>query len=197
MAQTDILRFFSAWLRAPLRVASVTPSSNSLSALMTEHISPSHGPVLELGPGTGVFTSALLKRGIAERDITLIEYGPEFVPLLKVRFPDTKLYQMDARHIGERGLFEDAAFGNVISGLPLLSMKPAIVLAILAGCFSRLRRDGGFYQFTYGPKCPVSSLLLHKLDLKAEKTGWTFRNFPPASVYRITRHQVPLLGNAR
>lgn len=164
---------------------------------MTEHILPSHGPVLELGPGTGVFTAALLKRGIAQRDITLIEYGAEFVPLLKLRFPDTILYQMDARHIGERDLSEGTVFGNVVSGLPLLSMKPAVVLAILAGCFSRLRRDGGFYQFTYGPQCPVSSLLLHKLNLKAEKTGWTFRNFPPASVYRITSNQVPSLGNAR
>jgi phosphatidylethanolamine/phosphatidyl-N-methylethanolamine N-methyltransferase len=187
MAKSDMFRFFGAWLRAPFRVASVIPSSRSLSALITRHIKPGNGRVLELGPGTGVFTYALLNRGIAERDITLVEYGSEFVPLLRQRFPDANVKHMSACHVGETGHLQDEVYESVISGLPLLTMPPEAVLAILQGCFSRLSEEGGFYQFTYGPKCPVSPALLDGLNLKAEKTGWTWKNFPPAAVYRISR----------
>ncbi|QND55110.1 SAM-dependent methyltransferase (plasmid) [Phyllobacterium sp. 628] len=191
MIRSDIVRFLGAWLQAPLRVASVTPSSPSLSALITKHITPAMGPVLELGPGTGVFTYALLQRGIAERDITLVEYGREFIPLLRSRFPGAKLLQMNAADVGNPDHLEETVYGNVISGLPLLSMKPQIVMAILEGCFSRLTQTGAFYQFTYGPVCPVSPVLLGRLNLKAEKTGWTLRNLPPAAVYRISRTGLP------
>lgn len=197
MANSDIFRFLGAWLQAPLRVASVTPSSRSLSTLITRHIEPGNGRVLELGPGTGVFTYALLKRGIAERDITLVEYGNEFVPLLRQRFPHANIKQMNACDVGKPDFLQDEVYGSVISGLPLLSMKPAAVLAILQGCFSRLHKDGAIYQFTYGPKCPVSLALLDRLNVRAEKTGWTLRNFPPAAVYRISRRHYSVHRNGR
>ena len=84
MPRFDRRRFLLAWLRAPLRIASITPSGPRLAGLMTKEISALTGPVLELGPGTGVFTAALLKRGIAERDLTLVEYEQDFATLLLV-----------------------------------------------------------------------------------------------------------------
>ncbi|TIV94667.1 MAG: phospholipid methyltransferase, partial [Mesorhizobium sp.] len=72
---SETLQFFRAWLSEPLRVAAVTPSGRALAALIVSEISPATGPVLELGPGTGVFTRALLGRGIAEENLALIELG--------------------------------------------------------------------------------------------------------------------------
>lgn len=75
----DAFLFFRAWLSAPLRVASVTPSGRALSSLMTVEISAQTGIVIEVGPGTGVFTEALLKRGVAEENLVPAEsraFGP-------------------------------------------------------------------------------------------------------------------------
>ncbi len=87
MSAADILPFFRAWVRNPLGVAAVAPSGPAISSLMVQEIMADAGPVIELGPGTGVFTRALLKRGVRQQDLTLVEYGSEFIPLLQRRFP--------------------------------------------------------------------------------------------------------------
>lgn len=187
MPLSDSLRFFGAWLTAPLRVASLTPSGAGLSRLITSEISAATGPVLELGPGTGVFTRALLERGVAEQDLGLVEVGDEFVPLLRRRFPAARVVRMDARRLAHRNPFDGSCFGAVISGLPLLSMDPDVVTDILRGSFAFLKPDGAFYQFTYGPRCPIRKSVLARLNLRPEWIGHTYRNIPPASVYRIVR----------
>ena len=50
-----------------------------------------------------------------------------------------------------------------------------------------MRPGGAFYQFTYGPRCPVPRPILDRLGLKATRIGGTVRNIPPAGVYRISR----------
>lgn len=188
----DALAFFLAWMSAPLRVASVTPSSDALADLITSEISASSGPVLEFGPGTGVFTRALLRRQVAESELTLIEVGADFAKLLRQRFSNARVLEIDAAAIGSIPLFEEANAGAAISGLPLPSMPANKVTAILAGAFRWIRPGGGFYQFTYGPRCPVPPAILDHLGLRAERIGRTLRNVPPAAVYRITRQ-----GSAR
>jgi phosphatidylethanolamine/phosphatidyl-N-methylethanolamine N-methyltransferase len=183
----DFLRFFRSWVTNPLRVAAIAPSGDPLARLMTKEIEPFDGPIIELGPGTGVFTRALLARGIAESELTLIEYGGEFLPGLQRRFPQARIVQMDAAELSGAGLFDGRSVGAVVSGLPLLSMSPAKVEGILAGAFTHLRDDGAVYQFTYGPRCPVPRPILERLGLEATHIGGTVRNLPPAAVYRITR----------
>ncbi|MBY3379038.1 class I SAM-dependent methyltransferase [Rhizobium laguerreae] len=192
MPRFDRRRFLLAWLRAPLRIASITPSGPRLAGLMTKEISPLTGPVLELGPGTGVFTAALLERGIAERDLTLVEYERDFATLLQGRYPDARVLWVDVRQMWKTAL-SGSFFGGVVSGLPLLAMRPEDVRTLLEGCFSNLRPHGAFYQFTYGPKCPVPVEILDSLDLVATRIGWTLRNIPPAAVYRISRRYQPMI----
>lgn len=183
----DFLRFFRSWVSNPLRVAAVAPSGDSLARLITSEITALDGPVVELGPGTGVFTRALLAQGVPEDDLTLIEFGAEFLPGLRRRFPAARILQMDAALLGESGVFDGADAGAVVSGLPLLSMSPRKQEAILSGVFSILRTGGALYQFTYGPRCPVPKVILERLGLEAEHIGMTVRNLPPAAVYRIVR----------
>ncbi|MDU0307125.1 class I SAM-dependent methyltransferase [Rhizobium sp. 10PS4] len=192
MPRFDRRRFLLAWLRAPLRIASITPSGPRLAGLMTKEISTLTGPVLELGPGTGVFTAALLERGIAERDLTLVEYERDFATLLQGRFPDARVLWVDVRQMWKTAL-SGSFFGGVVSGLPLLAMRSEDVRTLLEGCFSNLRPHGAFYQFTYGPKCPVPVEILDSLDLVATRIGWTLRNIPPAAVYRISRRYQPMI----
>jgi phospholipid N-methyltransferase len=94
---------------------------------------------------------------------------------------------MDAAQLDRHHLFDGAPVGAVVSGLPILSMPPKHVLAVLAGAFGVLRPGGAFYQFTYGPRCPVSRRILDRLGLKATCVGRVYLNIPPAAVYRITK----------
>lgn len=185
----DPLLFALAWARHPLQVAAIAPSGRQLAALITSEIDPRHAPVLELGPGTGVFTEALIARGIAPADLTLVEYGARFAALMKERYPEARVLQASAARLDGAALFPARQAGAVVSGLGLLAMPTRTVLAILAGSFDCLRRGGAFYQFTYGPKCPVARPVLDRLGLKAVRIGGTMRNIPPASVYRITRRR--------
>jgi phosphatidylethanolamine/phosphatidyl-N-methylethanolamine N-methyltransferase len=186
---SDHLRFLRSWIADPLRVAAVAPSSDSLSRLMTDGIAPGDGPVLELGPGTGVFTRALLARGVRENDLTLVEAGPDFARLLQRRFPRARVLRMDAAHLADRDLYPEMEVAAVVSGLPLRAMSPRKVMTILSGAFVYIRPAGCFYQFTYVPRCPVPRTILDRLGLKARRIGSTMRNVPPAAVYRITRRR--------
>ncbi len=198
--QGDLLTFLKSWAARPLQVAAIAPSGRALAALMTREIGPSTGPVIELGPGTGVFTRSLLAQGVAPEDLVLVEYGSDFTRLLRSRFPELRVLQMDAARLKGLDMERPQAVGAVVSGLPLLSMSPRKIMAILAGAFSHIRSGGAFYQFTYGPRCPVPRHILDRLGLKASVVGWTLFNAPPATVYRITRrHPLPAfgLGDAR
>jgi phospholipid N-methyltransferase len=189
VAYSDFGRFFRSWLSDPLRVAAIAPSGEALGQLMTREIARGDGPILELGPGTGVFTRALLARGIRESDLTLVEAGSDFARVLEVRFPQARIFWMDAAHLGRYEIFPEACVAAVVSGLPLLSMSPRKVTYILSGAFAYIRPGGAFYQFTYGPRCPVPRPILDRLGLKATHIGRAVRNIPPAAVYRITRRQ--------
>lgn len=186
---SETLQFFRAWLAEPLRMAAVAPSGRALSALIVSEVSAQTGPVIELGPATGAFTRALLAQGVAEENLTLVEYGPEFVETLATDFPRARILHMDAARLRDIVLSNEIKAGAVISGLPLLSMSPRKVYEILSGAFAHLRPDGAFYQFTYGPRCPITRPMLDRLELKATYIGGTFANLPPAAVYRIRRRK--------
>lgn len=187
--QNDFWMFFRSWMAAPLRVAAVAPSGNALAKIMTQDIGSGTGQVIELGPGTGAFTAKLLERGVRPEDLTLIEYGATFAQYLQTRFPRTRVLRMDAARMGDVEFRCGASVGAVISGLPLLSMPDQKVIAILDGAFAHLRYNGSFYQFTYGPRCPVARPILEGLRLSATHIGRTLLNIPPAAVYRISRRQ--------
>jgi phospholipid N-methyltransferase len=196
MSASDIVKFARAWIRAPLQIGAVLPSGGALARLITSEIGPDTGPVIELGPGTGVFTSALLARGVQPSDLTLIEADPDFVRLLQLRFPGVRVLCADASRLTEVPLDTMRPAGAVVSGLPLLAMAPDAVTGIVTGSFAHLRPGGSFYQFTYGPRCPVPPAVLDRLGLEAVRVGRTFRNFPPAAVYRISRRSsLPRTGD--
>lgn len=192
--KSDRLAFFQAWAANPLQVASIIPSGTALSELITSEISSATGPVIELGPGTGVFTRALLDRGVKEKDLTLIEFGSDFAGMLDARFPEARVVRMDAQRVGQLNRNEGQAVGATVSGLPLLSMSSRKVMGVLAGSFRHMGEMGRFYQFTYGPSCPIPRRILDRLGLKAVCIGWTPHNFPPAAVYRISRRRAVSSG---
>ncbi|MCP4737680.1 MAG: SAM-dependent methyltransferase, partial [Bosea sp.] len=111
----------------------------------------------------------------------------DFMRLLQVRFPGTRVLWMDAARLASEPLYDGAPVGAVISGLPLLNMSTRKLISIVGGAFSYVRPGGAFYQFTYGPTCPIPRPLLDRLGLRAKLMDRAILNVPPAAVYKLTR----------
>ncbi len=183
------LLFGREWLRAPRAVGAVAPSSRALARAITDGLSNADAPVLELGPGTGVFTRALLARGIAVNRIAAIEANARFAAALAGALPGLQVIAGDAARLRRLTPFGPASAGTVICGLPLLTIPKPKILRIVAGGFAALRPGGAFRLFTYGPTCPVPGTLLGRLGLVAQRTAFIAGNIPPASVYVLRRSE--------
>ena len=183
----DSMLFFRAWTRSPGKVGALLPSSPALSTLITRDISATEGPVLELGCGTGVFTRKILQRGVAEKDLILIELDPLFAQHLRLSFPEAQILCTDASKLYLHPILGGTLVGASVCGLPLLNMPPHKQLGILRGVFSSMRRDGALYLFSYGLRCPVNTRLLDRLGVRARRVDTVLLNLPPARVWKLTR----------
>lgn len=183
--------FFRQWLKAPLTTAAVSPSSQELAIEMLRELPAAPRRVVELGGGTGVFTEALLRRGLAPGHLLVFELNETLHQHLQQRFPETPIVCADARNIvqviREAQFAEPGGVDAIISGLGLLSMNAELQREILLPAFEALAPDGRFIQFTYGPTNPVKNSVMRALGLHARRAGFTLRNLPPASVYVLTR----------
>ena len=181
------LSFLVQYFRNPKEVGAILPSGPAISSLMAREIDVRHAPVLELGPGTGSFTRAILARGIKPSDLTLVETNAEFCGLLQADFPGVHVHCMNAADIAKRDLFGGRKVGAVVSGVPFLLLSPGEAMGILKAVFEVMRPDAALYQVTYGFSHPFPRDVMKALDLTATHGGRAFLNAPPASVYKLTR----------
>ncbi len=180
-----IVLFGREWLKAPLRVGAIAPSGARLAELITRELTPADAPVIELGPGTGAFTRAILSRGIAESELALVERSPAFATHLRRSFPKAMVLEADAGRIDRIAPFGPAGAGAIVCGLPFRSMPKRTVFRIMRSAFRTLRPGGVFYLFTYGHACPIAPEILARLGLRATLVSRTRANLPPARVYRV------------
>src|ERR1700753_1606588 len=79
----DEVRFLRSWIEKPLHMGAVMPSGKVLARTMAQYVDVhSDSPVVELGPGTGAITSALIEHGVDQKRLVLVEYNPGFCALL-------------------------------------------------------------------------------------------------------------------
>lgn len=185
--------FFRQWLRNPRAMAALSPSSRQLAREMVVQLPPGAHRVVELGAGTGVFTSALLDKGIAPNDLLVVELNPELHGLLQQRFPEAMVVNGDARDlariVAEHAFAEPGKVDAVVSGLGFLAMPRPVQREILEAVFKVLGPGRPLIQFTYGPVGPLPRSLLEELGLRSRRTGVVWRNVPPAAVYVYTRNR--------
>jgi phosphatidylethanolamine/phosphatidyl-N-methylethanolamine N-methyltransferase len=186
---SDEARFFKSFFENPLQIGALLPSGAALADAMARGVDPAAaGPIVELGPGTGVVTRALLNRGVESGRLILVEFDADFCALLGARFPGVRIVQGDAYRLGAtlRGRL-DAPPAAIVSSLPLLNKPESIRTALLAEAFELMAPDGCFVQFTYGLKSPVPH---SAAGLRAERSPRIWLNFPPARVWIYRRQQV-------
>ncbi len=189
--RTHAWTFFRQWLKNPIKMASITPSGQQLARMMVSELPPGTRRVIELGGGTGVFTAALVKHGIAASDLMVLELNPELHAHLHRLFPAAHVVQGDARELARLSADSGYAAGGgadaVLSGLGMLSMPKQLQHDIMAAAFTCLQPRGCFVQFTYGPTSPVAQDVLDTLDLDTRRGSRAWLNLPPATVYVYMR----------
>jgi phosphatidylethanolamine/phosphatidyl-N-methylethanolamine N-methyltransferase len=178
----DEFRFFRNWMEKPLSMGAVTPSGKALTRTMAEYVDPhSDGPIIELGPGTGPVTEALVARGIDPARLVLVEFDPMFCRLLRKRYPQATVVQGDAyrlRTLLTAVLQQPAA--AVVSGLPLFTKPLKMRLRLLQEAFGLMAGGAPFVQFTYAAVSPIPRRL-DRVRSQASERIWT--NIPPARVW--------------
>jgi phosphatidylethanolamine/phosphatidyl-N-methylethanolamine N-methyltransferase len=178
----DEVRFIRSWIERPLSIGAVTPSSKMLARAMARYVDPhSDGPVVELGPGTGPVTAALVEAGVDPSRLVLVEFNPGFCRILRARYPDATLVQGDAysmRRLLETLLLEPAA--AVVSGLPLVTKPMRQRLRLVRDAFDLMLPGAPFVQFTYSVASPLPRQL-GGFSVEASERIWM--NIPPARVW--------------
>jgi phosphatidylethanolamine/phosphatidyl-N-methylethanolamine N-methyltransferase len=183
----DEVRFIRSWIERPLTIGAVTPSGKILARAMARYVDPnSTGPIVELGPGTGPVTEALVQAGVDPARLVLVEFNPTFCRLLRSRYPDATLVQGDAyslRRLLEALLLQPAA--AVVSGLPLVTKPIGMRLRLIRDAFELMAPGAPFVQFSYSVAGPVPKRLANNFSIESSERIWM--NIPPARVWVYRR----------
>jgi phosphatidylethanolamine/phosphatidyl-N-methylethanolamine N-methyltransferase len=178
----DEMQLIRSWIEKPLRTGAVVPSSKALARTMARYVDPQGaGPVIELGPGTGPVTDALVAHGVDPARLVLVEFNPHFCGLLRKRYPKATVLHGDAyrlRKTVQDVLKEPAA--AVVSSLPLLTKPLRTRLRLTADVMALIKPNAPFVQFTYGMLPPIPKTLA---GLTAQASNVIWMNLPPARVW--------------
>ena len=178
----DEVQFIRSWLEKPLATGAVMPSGRILARTMASYVDPKvEGPVIELGPGTGPVTEALVNRGIDPARLVLVEFNTDFCRLLRARYPTAMVVQGDAysvRRVLDGVLQKPAA--AMVSGLPLVTKPMRTRVRLLHDALSLMQPRAPFIQFTYSTMPPIPKTLA-RIVTEASERIWM--NLPPARVW--------------
>lgn len=176
----DNLRFLRALIARPKNIGALMPSSPALAEAIARQIDPHAGPVLELGPGTGVVTEALLMRGVPADRLVLVEYDEDMASHLAARFARARVIQGDAFNLDAiLGAPNGSPFGAIISGIPLLNHSVARRQAYVSNLGRRLMPNAPLVQFSYGAQAPVKP----PAGYSVVRAATVLANIPPAKVW--------------
>lgn len=174
----DWLNFVQRMARNPRAIGAVSPASAALAEAMAAQVDYSlPGRVLELGPGTGAVTKALIRRGMGPEGVVAIEADATFARLLRARFPRLEVVEGDATDA--RRLERLGPFNAIISSLPLLNFPNHERIALVRGLLRLLPPGAPFVQYSYGVKPPLP----RSAELKVKLAAKVWRNLPPARIW--------------
>lgn len=135
------------------------------------------GVVLELGAGTGPVTAALVRRGVPQSRLWIVERMPHMASELSDRYPDAHVLCCSADDVAHR--LPDAPVAYVVSSLPFRSLPPDLCVSIMDE-IDRVLAPGGLYiQFTYAL---IGALPYVPPSFEPYQTSYTVLNIPPAKV---------------
>jgi phosphatidylethanolamine/phosphatidyl-N-methylethanolamine N-methyltransferase len=182
----DEIRFIRGMMSTPKTVGAIMPTSNRMAARMASIIDTGSGlPVLELGPGTGVITKAILEKGVKPEDLVSIEYSSDFVRHLRGKYPGVNFINGDAFSLAETLKdFRGQKFDCVISGIPLLNFPMHQRVTLIEDLLKLLPVGRPVVQFSYGP---VSPIVARPDSYTIKHFDFIMRNIPPAQIWHYKK----------
>ncbi|WP_375391178.1 class I SAM-dependent methyltransferase [uncultured Sphingomonas sp.] len=175
--------FFQGFIKHPVMVGSIIPSSDRLIRKML-------GPVdwaacklfVEYGPGVGTFCRPILDRMTPDAKLIAIDTNPDFIRYLRGTIPDSRFAAVNGSAADVRQIVADhghEAADYVLSGLPFSTLPPGVGPAIAAATRDVLRPGGAFLVYQFSPK--VKDFLdPHFARIDHAMEWW---NVPPAQLY--------------
>lgn len=175
------IKFVRGVLEGPKQVGAILPTSKTAARRMASIIEPASGlPVLELGPGTGAITKAILER-IPAQKLTCVEYSDDFFQHLRTAFPGVNFIRGDAFDLDNTlGPLAGEQFDCVISAVPLLNFPLKQRVDLINDILSRVPRGRPFLQISYGARPPVDP---EAGDFIVKRYDFVLRNVPPAQLW--------------
>ncbi|KWV50400.1 MULTISPECIES: phospholipid N-methyltransferase PmtA [Rhizobium] len=180
------IRFFKGMMQGPKTVGSIVPTSSITARKMASVINPHSGlPVLELGPGTGAITKAILGRGVKPEKLVAVEYSTDFYEHLVRLYPGVNFINGDAFNLDKTlGSMKDQTFDSVVSAVPLLNFPMQARIALLESLLDRLPAGRPVVQISYGP---VSPIIARPDRYHIQHFDFIVRNIPPAQLWIYRR----------
>ena len=182
----DELRFIRGMMSTPRTVGAIMPTSGRMAARMAAVIDTGSGlPVLELGPGTGVITKAILDKGVKPEDLVSVEYSSEFVRHLRGKYPGVNFINGDAFSLAETlKNYRGQKFDCVISGIPLLNFPMHQRVTLIEDLLRLIPVGRPVVQFSYGPISPV---VARPDSYTIKHFDFVVRNIPPAQIWHYRK----------
>ena len=183
----DEIRFFKGMMQGPKTVGAIAPTSSITARRMASVVDtvPSGLPVLELGPGTGVITKAILARGVKPEDIVSVEYSEDFFQHLTRTYPKVRFIHGDAFNLSKTlGALSEQTFDSVVSAVPLLNFPMEARISMLEDLLDRIPAGRPVMQISYGP---VSPIIARPHRYHIQHYDFIVRNIPPAQLWVYRR----------
>ncbi|MBY2914112.1 phospholipid N-methyltransferase PmtA [Rhizobium leguminosarum] len=182
----DEIRFFRGMMQGPKTVGSIVPTSSITAKRMASVVDIYSGlPVLELGPGTGAITKAILGRGVRPENLVAIEYSTDFHKHLQRTYPGVHFINGDAFDLQSTlGNFSGLTFDSVVSGIPLLNFPMAKRISLLESLLDRLPAGRPMVQISYGAISPIAA---NPDRYHIQHFDFVMRNIPPAQLWIYKR----------
>ncbi len=175
--------FFQGFLKHPVMVGSIVPSSDRLIRKMLGPVDWANTKLfVEYGPGVGTFCRPILDRLAPDAQLIAIDTNSDFIRYLRHTISDTRFAAVHGSAADVAQIVADHGHENadyVLSGLPFSTLPPGVGPAIAKATFETLRPGGAFLVYQFSPK--VKDFLLPHADRIDHAMEWW--NVPPAQLY--------------
>ena len=178
-----IAMFFRGFLKNPVMVGSIIPSSRALIERMLKPVDWANTKLfVEYGPGVGTFCGPILEKMAPDATLIAIDTNPDFIDYLRDRIVDPRFHAVEGSAADVEQIVASLGFANadyVLSGLPFSTLPPGVGPAISKATQRVLKVGGAFLVYQFNPK------VRDFLDPNFPRIDHAFEliNIPPAQLY--------------
>jgi phospholipid N-methyltransferase len=175
--------FFRGFLKHPVMVGSIIPSSGKLIEKMLSRVDWARCKVfVEYGPGVGTFCQPILDRMAPDAKLIAIDTNPDFIDYLRGRIVDSRFVPVEGSAADVRSILADHGHDGadyILSGLPFSTLPPGVGDKIAGETAAAIRPGGAFLVYQFSPKvrdfiAPHFQRIDHGMEVV---------NIPPAQLY--------------